>query len=102
MMKLKRPVAALLAAVLLLGLLSGCHRENGVSFRVAMGSVPATLDPALAATDEEKTVVSHLFENLMKLQSDGSGGTQLISFDFSDNTVKYRISKSVSDPDAAN
>ena len=35
MMKLKRPVAALLAAVLLLGLLSGCHRENGVSFRVA-------------------------------------------------------------------
>ena len=37
MMKLKRPVAALLVAVLLLGLLSGCHRENGVSFRVAMG-----------------------------------------------------------------
>ena len=34
MMKLKRPVAALLAAVLLLGLLTGCHRENGVSFRV--------------------------------------------------------------------
>lgn len=79
MMKLKRPVAALLAAVLLLGLLAGCHRENGVSFRVAMGSVPATLDPALAATDEEKTVVSHLFENLMKLQSDGSGGTTAVN-----------------------
>ena len=79
MMKLKRPVAALLAAVLLLGLLSGCHRENGVSFRVAMGSVPATLDPALAATDEEKTVVSHLFENLMKLQSDGNGGTTAVN-----------------------
>ena len=28
MMKLKRPVAALLAAVLLLGLLSGCHRRT--------------------------------------------------------------------------
>ena len=79
MMKLKRPVAALLAAVLLLGLLTGCHRENGVSFRVAMGSVPATLDPALAATDEEKTVVSHLFENLMKLQSEGSGGTTAVN-----------------------
>jgi len=79
MMKLKRPVAALLAAVLLLGLLAGCHRENGVSFRVAMGSVPVTLDPALAATDEEKTVVSHLFENLMKLQSDGSGGTTAVN-----------------------
>lgn len=79
MMKLKRPVAALLAAVLLLGLLTGCHRENGVSFRVAMGSVPATLDPALAATDEEKTVVSHLFENLMKLQSDGNGGTTAVN-----------------------
>ena len=79
MMKLKRPVAALLAAVLLLWLLTGCHRENGVSFRVAMGSVPATLDPALAATDEEKTVVSHLFENLMKLQSDGNGGTTAVN-----------------------
>ena len=79
MMKLTRPVAALLAAVLLLGLLTGCHRENGVSFRVAMGSVPATLDPALAATDEEKTVVSHLFENLMKLQSDGNGGTTAVN-----------------------
>lgn len=79
MMKLKRPVAALLAAVLLLGLLTGCHRENGISFRVAMGSVPATLDPALAATDEEKTVVSHLFENLMKLQSDGNGGTTAVN-----------------------
>ena len=79
MMKLKRPVAALLAAVLLMGLLTGCHRENGVSFRVAMGSVPATLDPALAATDEEKTVVSHLFENLMKLQSDGNGGTTAVN-----------------------
>ena len=79
MTKLKRPVAALLAAVLLLGLLTGCHRENGVSFRVAMGSVPATLDPALAATDEEKTVVSHLFENLMKLQSDGNGGTTAVN-----------------------
>lgn len=79
MMKLKRPVAALLATVLLLGLLTGCHRENGVSFRVAMGSVPATLDPALAATDEEKTVVSHLFENLMKLQSDGNGGTTAVN-----------------------
>ena len=41
--------------------------------------------------------------NVMSMiTSDGSGGTQLISFDFSDNTVKYRISKSVSDPDAAN
>ena len=79
MMKLKRPVAALLAAVLLLGLLTGCHRENGVSFRVAMGSVPATLDPARASADEEKIVVSHLFENLMKLQSDGSGGTTAVN-----------------------
>lgn len=79
MMKLKRRGALLLAAALLLGLLTGCHRETGVSFRVAMSSVPATLDPAMAATDEEKTVVSHLFENLMKLQSDGNGGTTAVS-----------------------
>ena len=79
MTKLKRRTALLLAAAVLLGLLTGCHRETGVSFRVAMSSVPATLDPALASTDEEKTVVSHLFENLMKLQSDGQGGTTAVN-----------------------
>ncbi len=74
MNKLKRYAALLLAAVMAAGLLAGCSRVEALSFRVGFGSVPTTLDPALADTDEEKTVVSHLFENLMKLQSDGSGG----------------------------
>ena len=75
MRNLKRYAALLLALALSLGLLAGCSLGKEVSFRVAMGSVPATLDPALVSTDEEKIVVSHLFENLMKLQSDGSGGS---------------------------
>ena len=75
MRNLKRYAAMLLALALSLGLLAGCSLVKEVSFRVAMGSVPATLDPALVSTDEEKIVVSHLFENLMKLQSDGSGGS---------------------------
>lgn len=79
MKKLKRYTALLLALVLTAGLLAGCGREKDVSFRVAMSRVPATLDPALAATDEEKIVVSHLFENLMKLQSDGSGGCTAVN-----------------------
>lgn len=79
MTKLKRYTALLLALVLTAGLLAGCGREKDVSFRVAMSRVPATLDPALAATDEEKIVVSHLFENLMKLQSDGSGGCTAVN-----------------------
>lgn len=79
MKKLKRYTALLLALVLTAGLLAGCGREKDVSFRVAMSRVPATLDPALAATDEEKIVVSHLFENLMKRQSDGSGGCTAVN-----------------------
>ena len=79
MTKLKRYGILLLALALTAGLLAGCSREEDMSFRVAMSSVPATLDPALASTDEEKTVVSHLFENLMKLQSDGNGGTAAVN-----------------------
>lgn len=79
MTKLKRYAALALALVLAAGLLAGCGRTKDVSFRVAMSSVPATLDPALASTDEEKIVVSHIFENLMKLQSDGNGGTTAVS-----------------------
>lgn len=79
MRNLKRYAALLLALALSLGLLAGCSLGKDVSFRVAMGSVPATLDPALVSTDEEKIVVSHLFENLMKLQSDGSGGSTAVS-----------------------
>ena len=79
MRNLKRYAALLLALALSLGLLAGCSLGKEVSFRVAMGSVPTTLDPALVSTDEEKIVVSHLFENLMKLQSDGSGGSTAVS-----------------------
>lgn len=79
MRNLKRYAALLLALALSLGLLAGCSLGKEVSFRVAMGSVPTTLDPALISTDEEKIVVSHLFENLMKLQSDGSGGSTAVS-----------------------
>ena len=79
MRNLKRYAALLLALALSLGLLAGCRLGKEVSFRVGMGSVPATLDPALISTDEEKIVVSHLFENLMKLQSDGSGGSPAVS-----------------------
>ncbi len=79
MKRMKRYAALLLALVLSAGLLAGCGREEGLSFRVGLSSVPATLDPALASADGEKIVVSHLFENLMKLQSDGSGGTTAVN-----------------------
>lgn len=79
MTKLKRYAALLLALVMAASLLAGCGKTREVSFRVVMSSVPATLDPALASTDEEKIIVSHIFENLMKLQSDGNGGTSAVS-----------------------
>lgn len=79
MKQMKRIAALLLALVLVAGLLAGCSRDDTVQFRVGLESVPSTLDPALVSTDEEKIAVSHLFENLMKLQSDGNGGCTAVS-----------------------
>lgn len=71
----KRIAALLLTAVMALGLLSGCgqHAEE-MSLRISLPEGIKTLDPAMVTTDTEKTVVSHLFENLMKFTNDGEGG----------------------------
>lgn len=79
MRKLKRFAALLMAVLLTALLLAGCGRQEDLSFRVAMSRVPASLDPAIAYADEEKIVVSHIFENLMKLQSDGNGGCTAVN-----------------------
>ncbi len=76
MKKWKRAAALLLTLCMLLGMLTACgDTEDKQILRVALPTAPATLDPAMIKTDTEKIVVSHLYENLMKLTSDGAGGT---------------------------
>ena len=70
----KRLAALMMALVLAVGVLAGCGKQDEVHLRVCLETIPKTLDPAMVTSDEARTVVSHLFENLMKLQSNGSSG----------------------------
>ena len=73
MKRMKRLLALLLAAMLLL--CAGCGNqvveEKGMKIRAAFLEEPVTLDPAYATTEEERTIVVHLFENLMKYTASG-------------------------------
>lgn len=76
----KRLAALLLPAVLCISLLAGCTKDGeGVSLAVSVGPAPTTLDPIYAREITDQTVLTHLYENLMRVASDGSGGTTVVS-----------------------
>ena len=62
----KRLWAALLCLALSCGLLTGCGEEAGFSLSVALGDRYETLDPIYAETAVERSILAHLYENLMK------------------------------------
>lgn len=65
--------AALLLALCML--LSGCSQDKeSMELRVCLEQAPATLDPALAESDSERSLVTHLYDNLMRLSADGEDG----------------------------
>ena len=73
----KRGVCLLLTLVMAAAL-AGCGtRREPQTLRVCLPELPGTLDPAMVTTDSERIVVSHLYENLMKLASDGQGGSRV-------------------------
>lgn len=73
----KRGVCLLLTLVMAVAL-AGCGtRREPQTLRVCLPELPGTLDPAMVTTDSERIVVSHLYENLMKLSSDGQGGSRV-------------------------
>lgn len=64
--------ALLLALCMLLG---GCSQDReSMELRVCLEQAPATLDPALVTNDSERSLVTHLYDNLMRLSDDGEGG----------------------------
>ena len=66
-----------LVLVLCMLALTGCAQpRDTMTLRVCLDAAPATLDPAMASSDAERTVVAHLFENLMKLSRGEDGGIQ--------------------------
>lgn len=72
----KRWSAALLALTLCIGLLSGCSQEEArPGLSVCVGSDVETLDPIYATAEGDQTILVHLYENLMRVTLDTSGGT---------------------------
>lgn len=93
MIEKKRWAALLMAAALLMTLLSGCGGQQGklISLSVCAGDEPVCLDPIYAQTSADQTLLMNLYENLMKTVPDGSGGT----------TVTNGMAKSVSEDENA-
>lgn len=78
-MKIKTKIMALCLALLaVLTVPAGCGQNTqSMVLRVGLVGQSAVPDPAMVTADSEKIVVSHLYENLMKLTPDGEGGTQV-------------------------
>ena len=80
MKRCRRAAAILLAIALSLGSLAGCGKTHSQQtflvpkvLSVCLGDAPVSLDPACAAEPRDLTVISNLYENLMKLSADESG-----------------------------
>lgn len=70
---------ALLMALLMVLSLYGCGKDDDVALHIGLTGLNTVPAPAMVATDSERIVVSHLYENLMKLASDGEGGVHAVS-----------------------
>lgn len=75
----KRMAAALLMLALLAGLAAGCgEQEETLTVSAAIGDGIETLDPIYAADEEDQTVLAHLYENLLRKKTDGTGAVTLV------------------------
>jgi len=87
MRDLKRLTALAVSAVLCISLLAGCTKDGeGLTLSVCVGDEPVSLDPIFAEEIGDQTILAHLYENLMRVTVDVSGGT----------TVTNGMAKSVS------
>ena len=75
----KRMAAVLLMLALLAGLATGCGEEGEEPLTVsaAIGDGVETLDPIYAVDEEDQTVLTHLYENLLREKTDKTGAVTL-------------------------
>lgn len=79
MPRFKRLAALLLPAALCVSMLAGCSKAGeGLSLSVCAGAALETLDPIYAESTGDQTILVHLYENLMRVTADGSGGTAVV------------------------
>ena len=76
----KRGAALCLTAALLLSLLAGCAKEGeGMALAVSVGGAPVSLDPIYAEEAGDQTLLTHLYENLMRVSVDTSGTATVVN-----------------------
>lgn len=84
----KRYIAALLTGVML-WTAAGCgaaEETAELTLRLSyVGDAPVTLDPAMATTKLERTLIAHLDENLMKPAADGAAAGIARAYTCTDN-----------------
>lgn len=78
-MKSARKITALCLTLLLVLSLAGCGRDDTMTLRIGLLGQSVVPECAMVRTDSEKIVVSHLYDNLMRLALDGEGGTKVVS-----------------------
>lgn len=75
-----RLTALALAAVLCVTALAGCtEEEEHFALSVSVGGAPETLDPIYAVSETDRTVLVHLYENLMRTTVSAAGETTVSS-----------------------
>lgn len=78
LMKLAKRLWALCLA-LTVTCLAGCGKtQEGFTLSVSLGDGYETLDPIYAETAVERSIIAHLYENLMKLSVDAQGNTTAV------------------------
>lgn len=75
----KRLTALCLSALVCVTLLTACGRKESTdgraSLSVCVGETPATYDPIYAQQIGDQTILNHLYENLMRLETGENGQT---------------------------
>lgn len=78
--KEKRWAALVLAGILCISLAVGCgQQKNGAELSVCVGDSFSTLDPIYAEDISSQTMLTHLYENLMRVTADGSGSSTVVN-----------------------
>ena len=74
---LRKWMALVLAVTMLLSLAACGEEETGSVLRVCLGGAQESLDPVDTVSDDNATILYHLYENLLRQKSEGVGEVML-------------------------